>query len=76
MTDEDLDAIPWVDESGERVSCVEKLKALRETLSELRQVAQDAFEDALVIGCADRQVREILARLIAELQNPYRQTGS
>jgi hypothetical protein len=68
----DFSALRWVDDLGEPVACVEKLKVLGETLEELRQVAQDAFEDAILMGCAETQVRDVLRLLVDDLPNPYR----
>ena len=36
-------------------------------------LAQDALGDAVLMGCDERQVREVLAAIIAGLVNPYRQ---
>jgi uncharacterized protein (UPF0335 family) len=62
----------WRTPEGEPVSCVEKIKVLNENLAELRELAQEAFEDAVLIGCDERQVREVLASLVAAIVNPYR----
>jgi hypothetical protein len=72
MTGFDPAGVRWLDEAGEPVACVEKLKVLGETLEELRQVAQDAFEDAVLMGCAEAQIRGVLRQLIDGLPNPYR----
>ncbi len=56
---------------GEPVSCVEKIKVLNENLAELRELAQVALEDAVLMGCDERQLREVLADLVARLVNPY-----
>jgi hypothetical protein len=64
----DLGAIHWTTSAGEPVTCVEKLKVLSENLAELRQIAQDALDDALVMGCDERQTRAILGALIAGLE--------
>ncbi len=61
----------WRSPSGEIIACVEKLKVLRENLEEIRQVAQDALEDAVLMGCDARQFRTVLADLVARLENPY-----
>jgi hypothetical protein len=61
----------WRTPQGEPVSCVEKIKVLNENLAELRVLAQDALEDAVLMGCDERQVREVLARIVAALVNPY-----
>ena len=61
----------WHTSEGELVSCVEKIKVLNENLAELRALAQDALEDAVLMGCDERQVREVLAGIVAGLVNPY-----
>jgi uncharacterized protein (UPF0335 family) len=61
----------WRTPQGEALSCVEKIKVLEENIAELRQMAQDALEDAVLMGCDERQVREVLARIVAGLVNPY-----
>jgi hypothetical protein len=45
---------------------------LNENLAELRELAQEALEDAVLIGCDEGQVREAMAGLVAGLVNPYR----
>lgn len=62
----------WLTPEGEPVSCVEKIKVLNENLVELRELAQEALEDAVLMGADERQVREVLAGIVAGLVNPYR----
>jgi hypothetical protein len=64
--------IRWVSPTGDVIACVEKLKVLQENLEEIRQVCQDALEDAVLMGCDERQVRRVLVELIDSLANPYR----
>jgi hypothetical protein len=35
-------------------------------------MAQDALEDAVLMGCDEAQVRAVFAGLLASLENPYR----
>jgi hypothetical protein len=62
----------WRTPEGEPVSCVEKIKVLNENLAELRDLAQEALEDAVLMGCDEAQVRAVLAGIVADLVNPYR----
>jgi len=62
----------WRQPDGKPVSCVEKIKVLNQNLDEIRQLAQDALEDAILMGCDEAQVRAVLQDLVADLQNPYR----
>lgn len=62
----------WYDDDGQIMSCTEKVKVMSENMAELYQTAQDAFEDALLMGCGERQLRDYLLALIEGLENPYR----
>ena len=65
--------IIWKRPDGSIVACTEKIKVLRENLEELRQMAQDAFEDALLMECEEGQIRAVFLDVIGRLENPYRQ---
>jgi hypothetical protein len=62
----------WRSPSGEIVSCVEKLKVLRENLEEIQQLCQDAIEDAALMGCDEQQFRRVLTDLMQKIENPYK----
>ena len=62
----------WRSPSGEVVSCVEKLKVLRENLDEIRQMCQDALEDAVLMGCDENQFKHVLEQIVRALDNPYK----
>ena len=66
-----VDIPVWQQPDGEPVSCVEKIKVLNENLEEIGELAQDALEDAILMGCDEVQVREVLHRLVEDLSNPY-----
>ena len=73
MSDSDESEFPvWRTPEGEPVSCVEKIKVLNENLAELKELAQEAFEDAVLMGCDEQQVRHVLADIVRGLVNPYR----
>ena len=61
----------WLDPKGQPVSCREKIKVLNENLEEIREMAQDALEDAILMGCDERQLRDVLHRIVDLLDNPY-----
>ena len=69
----DIGNITWRQPDGELVSCEEKLLVLHENLDEIRQECQDALEDAVLMGCDETQVREVLENLVRSIQNPYPQ---
>ena len=61
----------WRKPSGAPVSCVEKIKVLNENLAELRNLAQETLDDALLLGCSKKQARQILRDMLNELDSPY-----
>ncbi len=61
----------WRRPDGSIVACTEKIKVLRENLEELRQMAQDAFEDALLMECEENQIRAVFQEVVSQLKNPY-----
>ena len=44
---------------------------LNDNFGELREIMQDALEDALLMGCDEEQFRNVMHDLVAELHNPY-----
>jgi uncharacterized protein (UPF0335 family) len=64
--------IRWRTPKGEAVACDDKIKVLNENLKEIEAQCQDAFEDAVLMGCDEKQIRETLSRIVAELKNPYK----
>ena len=67
------EAVVWRTPEGKPVACHEKIKVLNENFVELRQMLQDALEDAVLLGCSEAQVRAVFAEMIERLENPYRE---
>ncbi|CAG9933934.1 hypothetical protein [Candidatus Nitrotoga arctica] len=65
----------WRSPTGEVVACVEKNKVLSENMEEIRQICQDALEDAVLMGCDEQQFRTVLTELVQALKNPYPPRG-
>jgi hypothetical protein len=61
----------WLDPAGKVLSCREKIKVLNENLEEIRQLSQDALEDAILMGGDETQFRAVIADMMATLENPY-----
>lgn len=76
MSQKAFQAPTWRQSDGQPVSCKDKIKVLNENLEELQQMAQDALEDALLMGCDEAQVRQTLDGLMKSLTNPYRKVKS
>ncbi len=65
----------WPQPDGAPVSCIDKLKMLRENHEELAQTMQDAFEDAVLMGVDASFMRELLTRMVDGLATPTRTKG-
>lgn len=62
----------WLTPEGEKVSCIEKLKVLNENLEEIRVMAQEALEDAVLMGCDENQFRQVVNDIAQLIENPYK----
>jgi hypothetical protein len=61
----------WLRDDDSVVSCIEKVKVMTENFDEIKQIAQDAFEDGLLMEVSETQMREALHALVDSLINPY-----
>ncbi|MDP6350610.1 MAG: hypothetical protein QF926_00945 [Alphaproteobacteria bacterium] len=67
------DLLPeWIDPDGVPVSCIEKIKVLNENIVEIREMCREALEDAVLMGCDERQIRAVLLEMVRTLQEPFK----
>lgn len=71
QTERKMELPTWLQPDGVPVSCLEKIKVLNENLEEIREMAQDALEDGILMGCDESQLRDVLHLLVDSLENPY-----
>lgn len=64
--------VRWPMADGSPVSCREKLRTLEENHAEAKQVLQDAFEDAVLMGVDEAAMRRIITDMVAGLRSPKR----
>ena len=62
----------WVRDDQSVVSCTEKIKVMTENFDEIKQIAQDALEDGLLMEVSEQQMRDALHQLVDSLVNPYK----
>ena len=62
----------WIRDDKSIVSCTEKIKVMKENFDELKLIAQDAFEDGLLMEVSHEQLKKTLHKLVDELQNPIK----
>lgn len=61
----------WLGPDARPLSCTEKIKVLNENILEIRQMARDALEDGVLMGADPAQVRDVLARSVRDLGEPF-----
>lgn len=61
----------WQSPGGETIACTEKLKVLRENLDEIRDLCQEALDDAVLMGCDEGQFRSAILEVIGALHSAY-----
>lgn len=59
----------WIKDDQSVVSCTEKIKVMDENFDELEQLAQDAFEDGILMEVSDQQMRDVLHQIVDDLKN-------
>tara|TARA_B100000780_G_scaffold254924_1_gene203331 strand:+ start:1060 stop:1284 length:225 start_codon:yes stop_codon:yes gene_type:complete len=59
----------WVKDDQSVVPCTEKIKVMNENFDELKQLAQDAFEDGILMEVSDQQMRDVLHQIVDDLKN-------
>lgn len=62
----------WIRDDQSVVSCTEKVKVMTENFDEIKQIAQDALEDGLLMEVSEQQMRDALHALVDSLINPYK----
>ena len=69
MTNKTKNLEIWVKDDQSVVSCTEKIKVMTENFDELKQLAQDAFEDGILMEVSDKQMRDVLHHMVDNLKN-------
>ena len=70
-SDKDAELPTWLDADGIPLGCLEKIKVLNENILEIRDMCQDALEDAVLMGCDEIQIRIVLSQIVKNLQEPF-----
>ncbi|MGL4768393.1 MAG: hypothetical protein ACRCV6_10005 [Formosimonas sp.] len=61
----------WYKPDGTPLACVEKIKVLNDNIRELQQFAQDALDDAILMGGTAAQLKTALHELVDALVANY-----
>lgn len=57
----------WLDAQARPLACTGKIRVLNENYRELRQLARDALEDGVLMGCDEAQLRAAFRALVDAL---------
>ena len=58
----------WIDKNNKIISCEETNKVLNENFIEISTVLQNAFDDAILIGCNEDDFKKKITKLISNLE--------
>lgn len=58
----------WVDKDKKAISCDESNKILNENFYEVKNIIQNSFDDAILMGCDEDDFKKKVRALIDELK--------
>ena len=58
----------WIDKNNKIISCEETNKVLNENFTEVSSVLQNAFDDAVLIGCDEDDFKKKVIKLMNSLE--------
>ena len=58
----------WIGRDGAPVTCEEKISLLNENLEEIHELCQQAFEEAMQMGCSEEFLRIVLQNMVSSLK--------
>ena len=58
----------WLNKSQEIISCDEKLKILNENILELENNFQNIFDDAIIMGCDEKDFKKKVVNIVNNLK--------
>ncbi len=58
----------WLNKSQEIISCDEKLKILNENILELENNFQNIFDDAVIMGCDEKDFKKKVVNIVNNLK--------
>lgn len=62
----------WPQADGSPISCREKLRVLADNQAELHTMLRDVFDDAVLMGVDEAEMRRILIETIQAIPSPNR----
>ena len=63
-----INKVIWYSKDKKIISCDETNKVLNENHSEVQSLIQNAFDDAILMGCDEEDVKEKIINLVNNLE--------
>jgi len=67
-TDNTFTPVQWIGRDGTPLECEEKIALLNDNLLEIQELCQQAFADALQMGCSEEFMRIVLQNMVDSLK--------
>ena len=58
----------WIDKNNKIISCEETNKVLNENFTEVCSVLQNAYDDAILIGCDEKDFKKKIIKIMNSLE--------
>jgi len=58
----------WKDKENKPIACIEKIKILNENIMEIKQLSDDAIEDAKLMGVDPDQITSVIINTLGKKQ--------
>ena len=58
----------WIDKDNKVISCEETNKVLNENLIEVSSIIQNAFDDAVLLGCDENDFKSKISNFLKKLE--------
>ena len=62
----------WKSKEDQIISCDEKIKVLNENLHEVKNLLQSTFDDGILIGCDESDLKKKFTKLIDDLNFSFK----
>jgi len=59
----------WMAQNKEKISCEEKIKVLNNNIDELQEMISDIYDEAILIGVDEKQLKDVLQEIIINMKN-------
>ena len=59
----------WISKNKEKISCEEKIKILNNNIDELKDLLEETYDEALLMGVAPTQIKEVFHNLLKNIDS-------